>query len=267
MRRSAVVRRVAARRTARRAAIAAAVAASVALAAWGGFRLVAGLPFFRVERFEVAGIGYLTRDGVRAAAGVDSSASVWESTARIAARLESHPMVAEARVERVLPSTLLLKVREAVPVGLVASPLVEPVDRGGNVLPVDPTEPMLDLPLLRIVARRAAVSRGMRVLARDAGHLLEVAPEVFAVVSEARLHGGGEATLLLGDEGLRVRYLPPISERRAREAVIALNDAEERFPGRVAREIDLRFAGLVVVRTEPAPATTEASAAEESADR
>lgn len=265
MRRSAVVRRVAARRAARRAAIAASVAASVALAAWGGFHLVTRLPFFRVERFEVAGIGYLTRDGVRAAAGVDSSASVWESTARIAARLESHPMVAEARVERVLPSTLLLRVREAVPVGLVASPLVEPVDRGGNVLPLDPTEPMLDLPLLRVVARRAAVSRGVRVLARDAGHLLEVAPEVFAVVSEARLHGG-EATLVLGDEGLRVRYLPPISERRAREAVIALNDAEERFPQRVTREVDLRFAGLVVVRTEPAPTMSEAPAAGEGVD-
>jgi len=260
MRRPPVSRRLALHRTLRRAAALAAVAAGVALAARGGFHLLTRLPVFRVERVEVAGIGYLDRDGVRAAAGVDSSTSVWESTARMAARLESHPLVAEARVERVLPSTLLLKVRETVPVGLVASPLVEPVDRDGTVLPVDPTESTLDLPLLRVVDRRAAVSWGMRILARDAAHLREVAPEVFAVVSEARLHDG-EATLLLGDEGLRVRYLPPISEHRVRDAVIALNDAHERFPERVTREIDLRFADLVVVRTAPAPAVPGAPAA------
>lgn len=251
MRRSPVSRRLARRRFARRAAIVAAVAAGAAPAAWGGARLLAGLPVFRVQRVEVAGLGYLTRDGVRAAAGVDTSTSVWESTGDMAARLESHPMVAAARVERVLPSTLLLDVEEAVPVGLVASPLVEPVDRSGNVLPVDPTDPILDLPLLRVVSRRAAVSWGMRILARDVGHLLDVAPEVFAVVSEVRL-GDGEAALLLGDEGLKVRYLPPISERRVREAVIALNDAHERFPGRVTHEIDVRYADLVVVRTTPA---------------
>ena len=253
MRRSPVSRRFAVRRMARRATIAAAVAAGAALAAWGGFHLLARLPVFRVERVEVAGIGHLSRDDLRAAAGVDSATSVWESTARMAARLESHPMVTAARVERVLPSTLVFNVKEAVPVGLVSSPLVEPVDQGGNVLPVDPTEPMLDLPLLRVVPRRAAVAWGMRILARDVGHLLEVAPEVFAVVSEAHLYDG-EATLTLGDDGLRVRYLPPISERRVRDAVIALNDAHERFPDRVTHEIDLRFADLVIVRTTPASA-------------
>ncbi len=256
MRRSPVSRRLAVRRMGRRALVAAAVAAGAAPAAWGGARFLAGLPVFRVERVEVAGLGYLTRDGVRAAAGVDSSTSVWESTGDMTARLESHPMVAAARVERALPSTLLLDVEEAVPVGLVASPLVEPVDRSGNVLPVDPTDPMLDLPLLRVVSRRAAVSWGMRILARDMGHLLDVAPEVFAVVSEARM-GDGEAALLLGDEGLKVRYLPPISERRVREAVIALNDAHERFPGRVTHEIDVRYEDLVVVRTRPAADTDE----------
>ena len=252
MRRSSFGRRFAVRRALRRATIASALAAGVPLAAWGGFHLLSRLPVFRVERVEVSGIAYLTRNGVRAAAGVDSSTSVWESTARIAARLESRPMVVAARVERVLPSTLSVRVEEAVPVGLVATPLVHPVDRNGDLLPVDPSEHMLDLPLLRVVTRRAAASWGMRVLAREMGHLREVAPEVFAVVSEATLHSG-EANLVLGDEGLRVRYMPPISERNLRDAVIALNDAHERLPGRVAYEIDLRFADVVVVRTTAVP--------------
>ena len=262
MRRSSVSRRFAVRRVARRAAVLVAAAGAVALVAWGGFHLVTRMPAFRVERVEVAGTSYLTRDGVRAAAGVDSATSVWESTARMAARLESHPLVAAANVERRLPSTLVFTVEEAVPVALVASPLVEPVDRNGNLLPVNPAEPMLDLPLLRVVTRRATASWGMRLLARDVGHLLEVAPEVFAVVSEAHLDDL-EATLLLGDEGLRVRYLPPLSERRLRHAVIALNDAHERFPERVTHEIDVRFADQVIVRTTPAPAPVEEAGEEE----
>ena len=252
MRRSHASRRFAVRRVARRAGVLLAVAAGVALGALGGFHLLKRLPLSRVELVEVAGTGYLTRDGVRAAAGVDSTTSVWESTARMAARLRSHPMVAAATVERELPSTLVLTVEEAVPVSLVASPLVEPVDRNGNTLPVDPTEPMLDLPLLRIVSRHAALSWGKRILARDMGHLLEVAPEVFAIVSEARLDDR-EATLMLGDKGLRVRYRPPISERRVRDAVIALNDAHQRFPERVAHEIDIRFADQVIVRSTAPP--------------
>lgn len=259
MRRASVSRRFALRRLARRAGVLGAIAAAMWLAAQGGFHLVRRLPVFHVERVEVTGIEYLTRDGVRAAAGVDSTTSVWESTARMAARLRSHPMITAATVERALPSTLVVTVEEAVPVALTALPLVEPVDRSGNLLPVDPTAPMLDLPLLRTVSRHATVSWGMRILARDMAYLLELAPEVFAIVSEARLDDR-EATLMLGDEGLRVRYRPPISEQRVRDAVIALNDAHERFPERVTHEIDLRFADQVIVRTTAPPPQAEPAA-------
>ena len=134
------------------------------------------------------------------------------------------------------------------PVGLVASPLVVAVDRRGNVLPVDPADPVLDLPVLRVLTPRAQALWGLRVLARDVGHMAEMAPEVFAVISEARIDDR-EVALLLGDSQVRVRYLPPVTEMRLRDAIIALNDALERLEGGSPREIDLRFADQVVVRT------------------
>lgn len=133
------------------------------------------------------------------------------------------------------------------PVGLIASPLVMAVDRRGDVLPLDPADPVLDLPVLRVMTPRADAFWGMRVLARDVAHMAEAAPEVFAVISEARI-AGGEATLLLGDAEVRVRYRPPITEMRLREAIVALNDAVARL-AEPPREIDLRFADQVVVRT------------------
>ncbi len=133
------------------------------------------------------------------------------------------------------------------PVGLIASPLVMAVDRRGNVLPVDPADPVLDLPVLRVMTPRADAFWGMRVLARDVGRMAEAAPEVFAVISEARI-GDREVTLLLGDSEVRVRYEPPITEMRLREAIVALNDAMARLDV-PPREIDIRFADQVVVRT------------------
>lgn len=134
------------------------------------------------------------------------------------------------------------------PVALAASPLVVAVDRRGNVLPIDPADPVLDLPVLRVLTPWAEAQWGLRALARDVGHMAETAPEVFAVISEARI-GDHDIALLLGDSEVRIRYLPPITEMRLREAIIALNDAVERLEKGSPREVDLRFADQVVVRT------------------
>lgn len=246
-------RRSTVQRIARRVVPLALTAVAAVLAVWGGLHLGKRLPVFRVDRVEVEGTGYLTQDQVRRLGGVAGPVSVWESTSHIAARLEDHPLVASARVERTLPSTLLVQVEEAVPVGLVASPVAVAVDRSGDVLPLDPGEPILDLPVLRVVTSLASASWGLRILARDVGQMADVAPEVFAILSEARLDDR-EATLLLGDSGLRVRYHPPISQRRLRDAVIAINDAYERIVDGGLKEIDLRFADQVVVRTAALPA-------------
>ena len=133
------------------------------------------------------------------------------------------------------------------PVGLMASPLVMAVDRRGNVLPVDPADAVLDLPVLRVMTPRADALWGRRVLARDVGRMAEAVPEVFAVISEARI-GDREVTLLLGDSEVRVRYEPPVAELRLRDAIVALNDAVARLDA-PPREIDIRFADQVIVRT------------------
>ena len=222
----------------------------------GGLHLVKRMPQFRVEQIEVEGVRYLTRDQVRSAAGVTGPVSVWENHGDMTARLEDHPLVESVRITRTLPSTIVIRVEEAVPVGLVALPVVVAVNRSGDVLPLDPTEPILDLPVLRLATSLATASWGMRILASDVGRVAEEAPEVFAVLSEAKLYDR-EAVLLLGDPGLRVRYRPPISRRRLRDAVIAINDASGRLAAGSVREIDLRFADQVIVRTAAVSATEE----------
>ena len=165
----------------------------------------------------------------------------------IAAAAALTVLAAASRSDGVLVPARSVAAAEPAPVGLVASPLVMAVDRRGNVLPVDPADPVLDLPVLRVMTPRADAFWGMRVLAREVGRMAEAAPEVFAVISEARI-GDREVTLLLGDSEVRVRYEPPITEMRLREAIVALNDAMARLDV-PPREIDVRFADQVVVRT------------------
>lgn len=210
--------------------------------------LVAASPYFRVDHIEATGLGYLTLDDVREASGVDAPTSVWTRRSRLLDRVATHPLVESARVTRKLPRTLLFEIDESEPVGLVALPMVVAVNRRGVVLEIDPGEPVLDLPVLRVSTERAGALWGTRLLAREAARIAEVAPELFTVISEVRLDDG-QVVLLLGDSALRVRYRPPITEERLRDAIIAMNDAVARFPGDLPREVDLRFADQVVVRT------------------
>lgn len=236
------------KRIAWQASIVLGIATAAAGVVLGGLHLGARLPWFRVDRVEITGTTHLTRADVLAAAGIEAGTSVWENRSLLKARIESLALVESATVERQLPSTLTLAIDESEPVALVALPLVVPVDRTGNPLPLDPHAPLLDLPMLRVVSPRASASWGLRVLARDVSRLAEQVPEVFAVLSEARL-ADSEATLLLGNSGVRVRYRPPVSGPKLRAAMIVINDAVERFPQRSLREVDLRFEDQVVVRT------------------
>lgn len=240
------------RETTKRAAAVLAIVAAAAGVVLGGLHVGAHLPWFRVDRVEITGTTHLTRADVLTAAGIEARTSVWENRSLLEARVESLALVESATVERRLPSTLTVAIDESEPVALVAQPLVVPVDRNGNPLPLDPHAPLLDLPMLRVVSPRASASWGLRVLARDVSSLAEEVPEVFAVLSEARL-ADGEATLLLGNSGVRLRYRPPVSGPRLRAAMIVINDAVERFPQRSLREVDLRFEDQVVVRTVSGP--------------
>lgn len=239
------------RRLAKRAVALAALAAAAALGAKHGLRAAARLPVFDVAELDVSGLRYVSADEVRALAGVagldDDAPSVWRPKEEWRRKIESHPMIETVEVARRLPSGLAVRVSEAKPVALVAFPLVMAVDRHGNVLPIDPTDPVLDLPVVAVRSPDSDDGLGLALLAREIDHVAQVAPEVFAVVSEAHLDDR-LVTLHVGDSGLRIRFFPPISERRLREGIVALNDALERFPDRDLAEVDLRFEAQVVVR-------------------
>ena len=227
------------------------------LLGWGLFWAMPRLPgalaevdWFRVRSLRVEGLRYLTATEVEITAGVSKVANLWDDTAPVEARLRAHPLIRAVEVTRRLPGTLVVEVEERVPVGFVPTPTLQPVDRDGHRLPLDPAHHPLDLPVIRPEhpVRGSPAPAAIASVAREAAHLAEVDPEFWAGISVVTENGSHDFALEWGDPSVRLHYLIPLTQVRVREALAVLADAADRTGGQLPATIDLRFADQVVVR-------------------
>ena len=208
---------------------------------------LAELEFFRAREYRVAGTRLLEDEEVLAAAAISPFLSVFDDLIPIEQRLEQHPMIRHAKVTTELPSTLVLTIEERTPVAFVVSPLLEPVDRDGKVLPLDPVEHRLDLPILIRSGGGGALSPAqLRILAMEANRLAADDPTFLAAVSEMAIDDSGDATAVVNGD-LLLRFRPPLSHRRLRDGLTVLEDAVSRRPNQRAVVLDLRFEDQAVV--------------------
>ncbi len=237
------------------------------LAAAGSGMVLAGFPeewkemeIFQVDQVTVEGVVNLTAGEVRKHAAVPAYATIWDDPAPVARRVTEHPLVRDATVARRFPSTLTVEVREREPVAFVVDPVLEPVDREGVLLPLDPTDLPLDLPILHADSEEQpvegenerAASPGVRVLAQEVARLADVDPTFWAQVSELALDPNGSVILTLTEPRVDLTYEPPLSAERIQMALRVLSDALDRHGERTPSQLDLRFSDQVVVRfTQP----------------
>ncbi len=222
--------------------------------AWGATYIPAGLArleHFRVVGTEVTGLRNLRHAEVVEIAGIGRRSSVWDDFDVWVERLEDHPLVERAELRRELPGTLHIRVEEREPVALVAMPTLEPVDRDGRRLPLDPAELPLDLPILRLPDDPAHAGRppsAIRILplARMAERMrLEVT--FWSRVSEMTLDEAGDIEASWGEPAVLFSLPTEIDPYRLREAVNVLLHALD-DPDRTPRNVDLRYRDQVVVR-------------------
>lgn len=212
--------------------------ALIAASPWWGRAVLTRLAFFRVRRVELVGLRYLAPNDVLRRLAVDTTVSVWTDLEPLEQRIERDSLVASAMVERRLPGTLIVTVAEKVPVALVpARGGFRAYDRGGALLPIDPSRATVDLPVL--AGRDTAL---LRLL----GDVRDSAPDVYARLSEVRRAGKGELVLRLTTVPVRAM----VDVRAARLAdIIPVEQDLARRRARVV-ELDLRFREQVVARLE-----------------
>ncbi len=212
-------------------------------------RTLAELEWFRVRELRVEGIRYITADEVERIAAVPIEANIWDDPSPIEARVRAHPLVGEASVVRRIPGTLVVRIEEREPVALLPTPALEPVDRDGRRLPLDPARLGLDLPLIQ--PRRshpgAATAAALAPATREIARLAEVDPTLWANLSVVTTDGAHDVELELADPAVRLLTRIPLTPVRLREALAVLSDATGRTDEPPAT-LDLRFADQVVVR-------------------
>jgi cell division septal protein FtsQ len=203
---------------------------------------------------QVHGLRYVERGEVLARLGVTPQTSIWGDVDAWGAALEAHPLVRTARVTRRIPGRLDVAVVERVPVALVATPVLEAVDREGARLPLDPARHPLDLPILIVAAAPSETSRllpaAARVLAVEVARLGGADTTFFRMASEVSWHDAGSLSVRWTRPQVVLLLPVGVPVARLREGLVALDDALRRRPDRTPLTVDLRYADQVVVRSE-----------------
>lgn len=202
---------------------------------WGPL-VLRQLSFFRVRKVEIIGARYVPVAEVLDRLHVDTTASIWDPTGPLAARLASHPQFRRVQVRRRLPGTLVVDVEENLPVALVATnDGLRAYDARGVALPIDLARTPIDAP---IVPRR-----DLGILA-FLGLLRTEAPTLYDRVSEIRVVGADEVVIDL--DGTPVRAMRDLSTDRLAEIEPVEEDLARR--GLRAAELDLRYKDQVIAR-------------------
>lgn len=201
------------------------------------------LTYFHVRSIEIRGVRYLEPEDVVSRLRVDTLRSIVDDVTPLEARLRRHPQIADVHITRRFPGTLIVTIRENLPVALVpAGDGMQPYDSAGRPLPIDPTRAGLDLPVLTAPDRGAL--RLLGALRNSAANVYsrisEVAPQGTELVFTLTPDSGIVVTRVLADEGVapdRFEDIFPVESDLARR-----NE-------RVA-ELDLRYRDQVVARLQ-----------------
>ncbi|HEX3867173.1 MAG TPA: FtsQ-type POTRA domain-containing protein [Gemmatimonadaceae bacterium] len=215
----------------------AAIAAILGLGSpfWGPL-LMRRMAYFRVRRIEIIGARYVAPGDILARLHVDTTASVWDPTAPLVARLGTSPEIANAVVSRKLPGTLVVQITERIPVALVPGlGGFRVYDDRGALLPIDPARVSVDAPVL---AQRDTS------LLRLLGAMRAKMPALYARVSAARSAGADDVILDLDAE--RVRAMRGVTLDRLGDIAPVEEDLARKHL-RVS-ELDLRYRDQVIAR-------------------
>ncbi len=225
--------------------------AVIMAAAWGVRAGARQMAFFRVRSVEVRGARYLQPSEIISRLKVDTLASLWDDLTPYRDRIRGHPQIADVTISRRMPGTLVVTIKENLPVALIQTPTgLLPYDSLGKQLPIDPARTSLDLPI---------VATDDPVLLKLVGAIRATEPDVFARIDEVRRTGRDEILLTLS-RGATAGAVPPESKTLLVRVPVGLSverladifPVETDLARRQVRvgELDLRYRDQVIARLQ-----------------
>jgi cell division protein FtsQ len=220
-------------------------------AAWGVRAGARQMAFFRVRSVEVRGARYLQPSEIISRLKVDTLASLWDDLTPYRDRIRGHPQISDVTVTRRMPGTIVVTIKENLPVALIQTPTgLLPYDSLGKQLPIDPARTSLDLPI---------VATDDPVLLKLVGAIRATEPDVFARIDEVRRTGRDEILLTLSRD-VAAGAVPPESKTLLVRVPVGLSverladifPVESDLARRQVRvgELDLRYRDQVIARLQ-----------------
>jgi hypothetical protein len=209
--------------------------------------------FFQARQYEVEGNHYLTKEMVLELSSFPAGTSIFDDLGGVELRLKDHEMILNARVQsNWWPTKIVVTIEERVPLALVAEPLLVPVDREGNILPIDLGKYRLDLPLVRVKGNSEAQTEEewdedqVKAMVLELERLGLDNPFFTEALSEVAIDQDGNAEAIL-DRDVVLRFRPPLMNQVLNAGLAALEDVKRRRSTDAGIVIDLRFEDQVVV--------------------
>lgn len=194
------------------------------------------IEFFRVRQVEIVGLRYLPPAEVLERMALEPERNLFDPLGALERRIAAVPGIVEFDLDRRLPGSLRITVREEAPIAFAPGrDGLVPIDLDAHPLPYDPAKTGFDLPI---------VERPDVEVTRVLGMVRRVDPDLYREIDGAR-RGRGESVILeLGDKRLLLRAAAVEEDIRDVETVrlhLVRNAVDY-------RELDARFEGWVVVR-------------------
>jgi len=193
-----------------------------------------------VGEVEVQGNRVLDTQEIVQLAGIRKGSSILGlDLLQIKRRIARHPRVESVVVERHLPRTVIVTVKERLPIALVQeSGVIKGIDATGTIVPIDPARESIKGPI--ITGRLDANAMELRLEAIAA--LEAMRPDLVNRISEITIDNEGGLTLIVSGTKTVIRLGSGDIESKIAKLRRALKAFDER--GEVKTYIDLRYADI-----------------------
>lgn len=167
----------------------------------------------------------------------------------------SHHFIKDVVVERDLPATLKVTVKERIPLAIINSSEILYLDEDGVVLPHSISKQLFDLPVLTGMPEGMALTPGTMIKHPDIHEALQiladsklVSKDLYHLISEVRLRNGGDIVLYAAEWGVPIIFgRGEIASTLVRLEAFWNSTVRERGSDNL-QYVDLRFDDQVVVR-------------------
>lgn len=127
----------------------------------GGYRYLITAPYFSVEQIIVKGVKQLSPEQVIKESRLKINDNIFTvDLAQVKKRLQAQPWIEQASVQRILPRSLKIKIKEREPVALIHLDNLYYLDKNGEVFKKVSREEILNYPVITGITRSELTSPG-----------------------------------------------------------------------------------------------------------